>query len=224
MTTTTDLTEKIAEVLGTINSFDPSNIMAGNRDRVAKALAGEIEVPMIIDNAPANERWIIFQPIGSRMGVPCIVRTPLFDDRDEVLTLLNAVNWRDGYHNRCSSTVDVATWFRNQAGDGLIVPDDATDVMAPANVYGGDLMPLGGNIGSFATLGVGRFPMDRFEWFDLDALPYGNVIYRITADLQAWIFRKHLRDEWHITVVPRLEWPKNRYGDSIGPALNRLAA
>jgi hypothetical protein len=198
------------------------------QDPVAKTIAaallrddGVVTPIRVLDVPYQGDRYIVFGDLGIvrsdgslvlyGIGVtPLLVRTQLASEGafwvEQIEPRLKERGWL-GRHERLG-TEDVAAFFVGQAvGLG---PDDAARPKTWAPACGRDEVhaPIGGDVGDpkMTTKDVVR-KGEVYEWYDLDEVPVGGSVYRISFERTLYLFTKRAADLWEATVVPNASWP-----------------
>ena len=192
--------------------------------KIVDALLGDSERAVTIVDVPhQGDRYIVFGNIGEGLtSQPLLVRAHLHKGADpelnwgcackEIHPRLKKLGWLG--KDDSLTTEEVARWFKNRA-EGVGKDGEKYPVSyVPAAEESFARISIAGDLGERKALSPDRnFKSNRYEWFDLNEVPIGGSVYRISKKNTLWLFTRHGGDRWELTVVPKVSWATTDYHD-----------
>lgn len=192
-------------------------------DPVYKAVLGALlgeskQTVTVVDVEYQGTRWIVLGPVETNRSLPrqpLLVRAHLHKNADpgtnwgcvckETLPRLQQMDWL-GREDKLT-TEEVAGFFAGRC-NGL--GEDTTDLpktWAPAAVESFAPITIAGDLPEpVQTTDDVNWDSNYYEWFDLNDVPVGGSVYRVSGTNTLWLFTKRSGAQWEVTIVPAVSW------------------
>jgi len=185
---------------------------------VLAALLGKNDNTITIADAEySGTRWIVLGAVDAEHASrrPILIKAHLHRAADlstnwgcickETLPRLEKLGWlnrQDGL-----TTEDVAGFFVSRANGIHKETAEFPATWAPAAGESFAEVPIGGDLPERAqSTGDENWASNSYDWFDLNDVPIGGAIYRISCNGTLWLFKKREERRWEVTIVPSMKW------------------
>ncbi|MBW4061247.1 hypothetical protein HJC99_01605 [Candidatus Saccharibacteria bacterium] len=198
---------------------------APDRTRLVQMLEGDKPLGVIGAGSDSGQLLLVLMSMRkyrelvrtADVDIPLFVPVSLSDLAPEALSRLETFGMVDADGNpRCDiSTVELAGWFRNRTyararkdNDNLVLPENCPDTWAPASGVSRAHVAMAGDVGMcrHSTRDV-RAIGNVYKWFDLDLVPVGGSVWRLSHNRTLWHFTR-CSHGWSVLCVPHAYWPE----------------
>lgn len=171
----------------------------------------KVRVVEVVNNRGTNETWVILDDI--HPGVtPRMIRVFSPNTGEMAAQKLAKAGWV-GREDQLT-TQEVASWFRKRAVGVRSDYEAYTTTSAPA-AQGAVMVPvtIGGDLGSpVDNTPDHNWHQNSYDWYELNGVPIGGFVYRISSRATLWLFRRVEADRWKVLCAPEICWPRNDEG------------
>lgn len=116
------------------------------------------------------------------------------------------------------STAQVAAWFKSRCSGLVFVDEDQTqwapwdqedwpgsETWAPAAQESFAKVTIDGDLGPVLAISSDyNWSSNQYEWFDLDQVPFGGYLLRVSATGTAWFFGRKADGSWRAYAFPHV--------------------